>query len=760
MQVLKRDGRLEDVDLNKIHRVLTWAAEGLDNVSVSQVELKSHIQLYDGMQTEAIHEIMIKSAADLISESTPDYQYMAARLAVFHLRKIAYGDFTPPTLHEHAKKMIGMNLYDKVLLEAYSDEEYAELEQVIDHWRDMNLSYGAVKQLEGKYLVKNRVSGRIYESPQMLYMFAAMAVFSGYPKETRLDYVKKFYQHTSKFNISLPTPIMAGLRTKSRQFASCTVIKCDDSIKSINASTSAIVEYVSQRAGIGLDIGAIRAEGSEIRGGEAYHTGLIPFIKLEQAAVGSASQGGVRKGSATITFPLWHKDVESLLVLKNNRGVEENRARHLDYAVAINGYLYKRLIAGKDITLFSPHQVKDMYDAFYSDQDKFAQLYEQYEQQEGFDTRKISAIELFSLLMNERAGTGRIYVTNIDHMNTHGSFKEAIAPIYSSNLCQEISLPTKGLQDLNDENGEIALCTLSALNLGNIENLSDLEEWADVVVRALDAILDYQSYPVPAARIATQNRRPLGVGVINYAYYLAKNGLKYSVHATRTEQEEEANNLTHRTFEALQYYLLKASVNLAKEKGACPLFNQTKYADGILPIDTYKKDVDKLNSQPLLLDWDGLRADIVKYGLRNSTLTALMPSETSSQISGATNGIEPPRNAVSVKASKDGILKQPVPEIKTLSHAYEYLWDMPDNLGYLQKVAIMQKFVDQAISANTSYDPKKFPQGKVEMKKMITDLLTAYKYGIKTLYYHNTRDGADDTQGDLDDGCAGGACKI
>ena len=907
INVKKRDGRLEPLDLNKIHRVLDWAAEGLDDVSVSQVELKSHIQFYNGMRTQDIHEIMIKSTADLITENEPDYQYMAARLSIFNLRKIAYGEFTPPHMYDHAVKMVQTGKYDEVVLEAYSKEEYDELNNYIDHWRDMNFSYGAVKQLEGKYLVQNRVTKEVFESPQMLYMFAAMCIFAAYPKETRLDYVKRFYDHTSKFDISLPTPIMSGMRTPTRQFASCTVIKCGDSIDSINASTSAIVKYVSKKAGIGLDISSIRAEGSEIRGGEAFHTGLIPFIKMFQAAVGSSSQGGVRKGSATLTFPLWHKDVESLIVLKNNRGVEDNRARHLDYSVAINGFLYKRLISGKDITLFSPHDVKDMLKAFYDDQEEFARLYEKYEADDSINKAKVKAVDLFSLLMNERAGTGRIYITNIDHMNTHGAFKEDVAPIVSSNLCQEIALPTRELDDLHDTKGEISLCTLAAFNLGNLKDLSDFESWADILIRALDEVLDYQEYPVEAAGISTMNRRPLGIGVINYAYYLTKNGHRFSVDADN-KWDIEANNLTHRTFEAMQYYLLKASMNLAKEKGACLAFNETKYSDGVLTIDTYKKDVDNLHTQELLCDWETLREDIKKYGLRNSTTSALMPSEcqskdnrlllengiiktlgeilaenldvdtiennemvgqrfnikpvvfadgsissevyyngkrevfevefqdgekykftenhmlkteecgfkridelnendfidniknpikiqwvkiksiryvgieatwdfttnteqytlsngcishnTSSQVSGATNGIEPPRGRVSIKASKDGILRQPVPEIKELGSQYELLWDMPNMTGYLQKVAIMQKFVDQAISANTAYDPKKFPNGKVPMKQLLTDLLTAYKYGVKTLYYHNTRDGADDTQGELDDGCAGGACKI
>ena len=753
IKVTKRDGRLEDINLDKIHRVVTWAAEGLQNVSVSQVELKSHIQFYNGIRTDDIHETIIKAAADLISQDTPDYQYLAARLAIFHLRKIAYGEFEPPHLYDHVKKLTEAGKYDRHIIADYSREEFDELNAYIDHSRDMTFSYAAVKQLEGKYLVQNRVTRQIYETPQFLYILVAMCLFSKYPKETRLDYVKRFYDAVSTFKVSLPTPIMSGVRTPTRQFSSCVLIECDDSLDSINATTSAIVKYVSQRAGIGINAGRIRGLGSEIRGGEAQHTGCIPFFKMFQAAVKSCSQGGVRGGAATLFYPLWHIEAESLLVLKNNRGVEDNRIRQLDYGVQINRLLYTRLIKGGNITLFSPNEVPGLYDAFFADQDEFERLYTKYEQDPNIRKRTLSATDLFSTLMQERAGTGRIYIQNVDHCNTHSPFDPRVAPVHQSNLCMEIALPTKPLDNINDPNGEIALCTLSAFNLGALNNLDELEELADLTVRALDALLDYQDYPVAAARTATMNRRTLGIGVINYAYYLAKNGVRYS--------DDSALGLTHRTFEAMQYYLLKASVNLAKEYGACPLFNQTVYSQGKLPIDTYKKDLDAVCNEPLHYDWESLRADIVKYGLRNSTLTALMPSETSSQIANATNGIEPPRGLVSVKASKDGILKQVVPEFETLKDAYETLWQLPGNEGYLKLVGVMQKFVDQSISANTAYDPNKFEGSKVSMKQMLKDLLTAYKYGVKTLYYHNTRDGADDTQADIqDDGCAGGACKI
>jgi len=751
--VTKRDGRIENIDLEKIQRVVGWAAEGLSNVSALQVELQTKIQLYNGIRTAEIHETIIKSAADLISEEAPDYQFLAARLAIFHLRKMAFGQFDPPHLHAHVQRLTELGKYDRNLLADYSRAEFDALDARIEHGRDLDFSYAAVKQLEGKYLLQNRVSRHIYESPQFLYMLVSMCLFARYPSTTRLGYVTRFYDAVSRFKISLPTPIMAGVRTPMRQFSSCVLIECDDSLDSVNATNSAIVKHVSQRAVIGINAGRMRALGSEIRGGEAQHTGCLPFFKMFQAAVKSCSQGGVRGGSATLFYPLWHLEVESLLVLKNNRGVEDNRVRHLDYGVQINRLLYQRLVKGRQITLFSPHDVPGLYDAFFADQDEFERLYLRYEQDPAIRKRSLPAVDLFSLMMQERASTGRIYIQNVDHCNTHSPFDPSKAPVRQSNLCMEIALPTTPLQDLHDPQGEIALCTLSAFNLGAIDSLDELADLSHLVVRALDALLDYQDYPVAAARSATEKRRALGVGVINYAYYLAKNGTRYS--------DPAALALTHRTFEAIQYHLLKASVQLAREQGPCQAFGDTTYAAGLLPIDTYKQDIDGICSEPLHLDWEALRAEIGAHGLRNSTLTALMPSETSSQIANATNGIEPPRGLVSIKQSKDGVLRQVVPELGRLRDRYELLWQLPGNDGYLRLVGVMQKFVDQAISANTNYDPQRFEGGRVPMTQLLKDLLQAFKYGVKTLYYHNTRDGADDAQAQVgDDGCAGGACRI
>ena len=751
IQVTKRSGKQEKLNLDKIHRVVSWAAEGLEEVSVSQVELKAHLQFYDGISTTEIHETLIKAAADLISEEAIDYQYLAARLAIFNLRKKAYGNFTPPNLYDHVASLVSQGKYDAQLLNDYSEEEFARMDTMIDHSRDLSLSYAAVKQLEGKYLLQDRVTKVHYESPQFAYILIAASLFANYSKEQRMTFIASFYDAISTFKISLPTPIMAGLRSPTRQFSSCVLIEADDSLDSINAAASSIVKYVSQRAGIGINAGSIRALGSPIRNGEAFHTGCIPFYKYFQTAVKSCSQGGVRGGAATLFYPLWHLEVESLLVLKNNRGVEDNRVRHLDYGVQFNRLMYQRLINGGNITLFSPHDVPDLYQAFFADQELFEKLYLEAEQNPNVTKKTVKAIELFSLFASERANTGRIYLQNVDHCNSHSAFDAKSAPIRQSNLCMEITLPTKPLQHVFDDKGEISLCTLSAFNLGEINNLKELEPLADLVVRALDSLLDYQAYPLPAAEKSTRSRRPLGVGVINFAYYLAKNNVKYS--------DGSANKLTHKTFEAIQYYLLKASNQLAKEKGSCAKFAETNYARGILPIDTYKTDLDDICDEPLHLDWEELRSNILKYGLRNSTLTSQMPAETSSQISNATNGIEPPRGFVSTKASKDGILKQVVPSYQQLKDKYELLWDFPNNKGYLQLVAIMQKFIDQSISANTSYDPEKFADGKVPMKILLEDLLVAYKLGIKTLYYHNTRDGAgkDVT---TEEGCAGGACSI
>jgi len=735
IQVTKRDGTREPLNINKFHKVTTYACEGLSGVSVSDLEIKTHIQFYNGIKSTDIQETLIKAAADLISEEAPNYQYVAGRLINYNLRKEVYGQYEPISLCQHFANVVEEGYYDESLADVYDDAEWFELAEYIDHDRDNLLTYAAMEQFRGKYLIRNRVTNKFYETPQMAFMLIAMTLFQNYTKD-RLKWVKELYDAISTFDISLPTPIMAGVRSPQRQFSSCVLIETDDSLDSINATSSAIVKYVSQKAGIGIGGGSVRAIGSPIRNGDASHTGVIPFWKHFQSAVKSCSQGGVRGGAATLYYPLWHYEVEDLLVLKNNKGTEDNRIRHLDYGVQFNKVMYERLLAGGSITLFSPHDCPDLYRAFFSDVDEFRTLYEKYERSTKIRKKTIPAIDLFSAFMQERKDTGRIYLMNVDHANDHGSFVKDV-PIKMSNLCCEITLPTTPLKDIHDETGEISLCTLAAINWGKIKKPSDFEKPCTIAVRALDALLDYQSYPVRAAEISTKNRRPLGVGIINFAYWLARNDSTYS---------NPNLSLIHEYAEAWSFYLIKASVDLAEEVGHCPLSIDTKYDLGIMPIDTYKKEVDELVQPDYKMDWTTLRSRVREDGIRNSTLMALMPAETSAQISNSTNGIEPPRALVSIKQSKDGIMKQVVPELKRLKNKYELLWDQKSPEGYLKIMAVLQKFIDQAISVNTSYNPVHYEDGKIPMSEMIKHVLLHYKYGGKTLYYFNTNDGAGEIE--------------
>ena len=737
IQVIKRDGDKEVLDLEKMHKVVFFACDGIAGVSPSEVEIKSHIQFYDGITSSEIQETLIKSAADLINEDTPNYQWVAGNLVNYHLRKMVYNSFEPCHVLDLVKKNTNRGFYDTALLEDYSEEEWETINNYIKHDRDFNISYVGMEQFRGKYLVQNRVTKDVFETPQMAYMLIAVTLFSNYPKETRMKWVKDYYDAISNFDISLPTPVMAGVRTPQRQFSSCVLIETGDSLDSINATSSAIVKYVSQKAGIGVNAGAIRAINSPIRNGDASHTGVIPFYKMFQAAVKSCSQGGVRGGAATLYYPLWHLEVEDMLVLKNNKGTEDNRVRHLDYGVQFNKLMYERLMTGGNITLFSPNDVPGLYEAFFADQDKFRELYEKAERKTSIRKKSIPAIELFSAFMNERKNTGRIYLMNVDHANDHGSFKPDLAPIRQSNLCCEINLPTKPLEHIFDEEGEISLCTLSAINWGNIKTPADFEKPCELSIRGLDALLDYQKYPVIAAQLSTEKRRPLGVGIINFAYWLAKNDTNYS---------DPNLELVDEWAEAWSYYLIKASNALAKEQGKCSGTDETRYGDGVVPMDTRKLDVDELTPYVERQDWATLRADLQEHGIRNSTVMALMPAETSAQISNSTNGIEPPRSLVSVKQSKHGVLKQVVPGIHKLKNKYELLWDQQSPEGYLKIMAVLQKYIDQGISVNTSYNPVFFDEEKIPMSVMLQHLIMFYKYGGKQLYYFNTFDG----QGEID----------
>jgi ribonucleoside-diphosphate reductase alpha chain len=738
IQVQKRDGHREPLDIDKLHRVVFWATEGITGVSASEVEIKSHIQFYNGIKTTDIQETLIKSAADLISEETPNYQYVAGRLICYHLRKQVYGDFQPWPILRLIKQNVEAGFYDQELLTDYSDEEWDRINGFIRHDRDEQLTYAAMEQFRGKYLVQNRVTKEVYETPQITYALIAATLFSKYPKESRMQWVRDYYDAISTHQISLPTPVMAGVRTPQRQFSSCVLIEADDSLDSINATSSSIVKYVSQKAGIGIGAGRIRALGSPIRNGDAYHTGVVPFYKMFQAATRSCSQGGVRNGAATLYYPLWHYEVEDLLVLKNNKGTEDNRVRHMDYGVQFNKVMYERLLSNGDITLFSPHDVPEMYEAFFTDVDRFRELYERAERNTKLRKKTIRAVDLFSMFIEERKNTGRVYLMNVDHANSHGSFKPELAPIKMSNLCCEIDLPTKPLTDVHDPEGEIALCTLSAINWGVFRDPEEMEKACTLAVRGLDALLSYQDYPILAARKATEARRPLGVGIINFAYWLAKNDLSYS--------DPAALPVVDRWAQHWSYYLIRASAELALEQGTCHKSNETRYHDGVLPVDTYKPEIDELVPHQDHVNWPGLRELLKKTGIRNSTLMALMPAETSAQISNSTNGVEPPRSYVSVKQSKDGVLKQVVPEYRRLKNKYELLWDQRSPEGYLKIMAVLQKYIDQGISVNTSYNPQFYEDEKIPMSEMIRHMVMFYKYGGKQLYYFNTYDG----QGEID----------
>ena len=731
LSIVKRDGSKENLNLDKIHKMVEAACDGINGVSASQVEMSANLSFYDGVTTQEIQDTLIKSASDLISLDTPNYQYVAARLLLFAIRKDVFNTKWKdskiyPSLKEIVESNIDIGVYDKELISYYDDEEWSKLNSYLNHNRDLMFAYAGLRQVVDKYLVQDRSSGKLYESPQFMYILISAVLFKDYPKETRLNYVKRYYDAISQFKINIPTPVMAGVRTPLRQFASCVLVDSDDTLPSIFSSDMAIGRYVAQRAGIGINAGRIRGINSKIRGGEVQHTGVIPFLKKFESTVRCCTQNGVRGGSATVHFPVWHQEIEDIIVLKNNKGTEDNRVRKLDYSIQLSKLFYERFIKDEDITLFSPHDVPDLYDAFGTD--KFDELYEKYERAYSIPKKKVSARILFMDMLKERAETGRIYIQNIDHSNSHSSFLDKVN---MSNLCQEITLPTTPISHPDDEEGEIALCILSAINVGAIK-LEELPELCQLSVRGLDELIDYQRYPVRAAEISTKARRSLGIGYIGLAHFLAKNKVKYG--------DVEAHKLVHELTESFQYNLLRASNKLAKEKGKCEWFDRTKYAEGKLPIDTYKKDVDEIAKPVYKENWDKLRKSIESFGLRHSTLSAQMPSESSSVVSNETNGIEPPRDYITIKKSKKGPLKQVVPSYQILQNFYTLLWDMQDNDGYIKVVSVMQKFFDQGISGNWSYNPENYENNEVPISEMATDLLKTYKYGWKTSYYQNTYD--------------------
>ena len=731
MLVVKSDGAKVDIDLDKIHKMVHKACKKIAGVSESLVEMNSGLQFYDGITTKDIQQILVKSASDLITLENPNYQFVAARLLLYRIQKQVFNtkwkdsEIYPP-LYDIIERNIAKKVYDSAILDMYTKEEIEQCDRYIKHSRDITFTYAGLQQIVDKYLVQDRSNGEVFETPQFMYMLIAMTLFHKYDEDRRLDYVKRYYDAISTYKINIPTPIMAGVRTPLRQFASCVLVDSDDSLDSIFTSDMAIGRYVAQRAGIGINAGRIRGLGSKIRGGEVQHTGVIPFLKKFEATVRSCTQNGVRGGSATVHFPIWHQEIEDILVLKNNKGTEDNRVRKLDYSIQISQLFYQRFLNNEDITLFSPHNVPGLYDAFGTEE--FDEMYEKYERATSVPKTKVSARELFTDMLKERAETGRIYIMNIDHCNSHSSFTDKVN---MSNLCQEITLPTDPLTHIDGE-GEIALCILSAINVGTIK-MEELSNLCDLAVRGLEELIDFQEYPVEAAKRSTKARRSLGIGYIGLAHFLAKNKVGYA--------DPEAHKLVHELTEKFQYELLCASNQIASEKGACDYFNRTKYSQGILPIDTYKKDVDDITPNKLECDWEKLRTTIKVHGLRHSTLTAQMPSESSSVVSNATNGVEPPRDYLSVKKSKKGTLKQVVPQYSILKNFYTLLWDMEDNDGYIKTLAVMQKFFDQAISGNWSYNPENYPNGEVPVSVLAGDMLKTFKYGWKTSYYQNTMDG-------------------
>lgn len=781
INVVKRNGNKEPLNLDKIHNMLFKACDGLTGVSVSDIALKARLSFYDGITSKEIHAALIKSAADLISETGVNYQYVAGNLLNYDLRKTAWGGMEPPRLFDHINKMVALGYYTEELLEFYTEAEWDKMDAFIDHDRDFKMTYIGLNEYITKYAIRDRSVKDLVpmETPQITYiLIAALSAF----QSRNLKQVKSFYNNFSQWNVSLPTPIMAGLRSPTKQFSSCTLISAGDSLESISAANTAIMKYAAKKAGIGIDMSRVRAEGAPVGKEKAIkHTGVVPFLRSAEGALKSCSQGGVRGASATATLTLWHLEVMDLIVLKNNKGTPDNRVRKLDYSFQVNNYLYNRLIEGEDITLFSPSEKETpgLYDAFFADADEFARLYEKYEKDPTIRKKKISSNELFSALMIERKETGRIYIFNVDNVNQFSTFKKSIT---TSNLCQEITLvtvpmgtyetttkrigsdllasemellnATHNVTDIKIENydvaagsldlkvtkdiSEIALCTLAAINLGNVTNLDDLEHSCRDAVYSLDSLLDYQDYMVTAARTSTEKYRPLGIGITNLAYYLAKNGLKYS--------DQAAYDLMHDTMEAISFYCIKASIELAKEKGRCPGFEETKWADGLLPIDRYNKNVDRISNPSLKLDWNWLREQLALYGIRNATLIAMMPAESSSRIFNSTNGVEPIRSLITTKMNKSHISRQIVPEFSRLKNKYDPLWEMTSMEGIIKLMAVLQKFTCQSISTNLSYNPAHYENGEIPMTVMVGDLLMANFYGIKTLYYHNNRDASDDTK--------------
>ena len=746
--VTKRSGEKEGFNIDKIHKIINWAISDLSDVHLSDIEINARLNLQNNISTKDIHKVLIESAANLITLETPNYQYVACRLLNYQLRKDVWGGKHAPRLIEVIKDGIKNKIYDPVILEKYTDEEINKIGEIIDHERDFLFTYAGVKQLCDKYLIKNRITNIIYETPQFAYILISLYGFINYSKDTRLEYVKRFYNAISKHKINLPTPVMAGVRTRSRKYASCCLIGVDDTKESITASGTAISIATASRCGIGIDVSKIRAIGSPVSNGEVVHTGIIPFLKIYEASVKAWQQNGLRGGSATINVQWWHYEIEDIVVLKNNAGTDDNRVRKLDYTVGMSKIFYDRVIKDEQVTLFSPHDVPELYEAWGTPQ--FDKLYKECEQDKKIKRKKIiSARKLFSLIVKERVETGRIYILNVDSANEHSSWSDRIT---MSNLCTEVIHPTLSLKDFHDPDAEIGMCILSAINMLEIRDWKDLEKTCNLTVRFLEEIIDIQDYFNKAAENFAKKRRSIGIGVTNLAAFLAKNNASYS--------SKDALLLLDEWMEHFQYYLLSASCELAQEKGKCEKYDSTKYSKGILPIDTYKKSVDNIVKRKLSLNWGELRLRIKQHGLRHSTLSSCMPCESSSVIQSSTNGVEPVRSLITYKTSKMGKLPVLVPGIGKYHHNYELAYDMKDNTGLININAVIQKYIDMAISTNIYYNYNHYSNHVLPDSKVMKEIIYAYSMGLISLYYNNTDDGDKDQGLDKSDDCSGGACKL
>lgn len=753
--VIKRDGTKEPFTAEKIHKPLTLASEGVEGISINEIEIKLYAALSGRKEitSDELHEELIKAIKNCISKEAPNNDIVAGRAVTYQVRKHAYGTYEAPHISIILATGIAAKRYDPAIADYYSVEEWDQINGMIDHTRDSLFRYAGAEQMREKYLVKNRITGKIFESFQIPYILAGAVAFSRYPKETRLYWVREFYEMASQHYISLPTPIMGGVRTKVRQYSSCVVMDSGDTLGAINAADSAATLYVSKRAGLGINVGRNRGLGSDINEGEIKHTGVIPFIKKLTGSVKSCSKGGIRDGAVTFYAPMWHYEFPELVVLKDNSLTEEATCRSADYCFQINKYLLTRLIKGQNITLFSPgeKETPGLYEAFFDrDQSKFAELYEKYEADPSVRKRVFPAAELFNKLAIQRSSTGRIYVMFVDNVNQRSPFK---SKIYQSNLCLEIALPTAPLEDIfrgMSDGSEISLCTLAAINWGKVKKPEDFKRPAEVLVRFLDELLDYQDYPLKAAEESTKARRPLGVGVIGFAHFLAKRGMFY---------HKSSMGLVDQFAEAFAYYLTKASVDLAKEKGACSLSNDTMYSEGWTPNMSRPAYLDELLAHVERMPWDELRAEMKLYGIRNSTLMAGMPSETSSQLSNETNGFEAPRAPVIYKG-ETGELPIVVPEYEELAASYDWAWQQPNPDGYLDVTSVLQKYFDQGLSLNTNNNPKNYPGGEIGTKEILRQLMYAWKLGHKMVYYNNTlKPGQDDIE-EMIGGCDSGGCKI